>query len=598
MHALAVGRNMLWRSSILRSVYRLATSSSPLREVSSSTGLKRCSNVSHIKVTYPINRRFTSQQALRPSTSSGKPQTQAEESPQDDNAKVQARSICKHAHIESTWPKCKGQFVRLEGLAQSVRRHKSVVFVELSDGTTYKTIQLVLPPALAESIQNGAYVKIEGQVREGRKSYEVHVRRITHVGASDPEKSPIQKKAMSVDHLREHPHMRLRLPSYSLLHRVRAQAIKAMHTAETEYLQQMTYVQCPIVTSSDCEGAGETFTITPRLTPAANSAGKQEKSTHYFRTQKYLTVSSQLHLEAFSAALGDVWTLSPTFRAEQSDTSRHLSEFWMLEAEYRHVTTLQLLIEHVQRVIRHIVASITNSPLAAQLELLSEERGESAGTLTSRWKALLAQEWKLMTYTDAIELLRGLPDLPTKTTATWETGLQLEHEKALCEHFGGPVVVTNYPKAQKPFYMLVDEHCNPDQETVQCFDILVPGMGEIVGGSLREHRLENLIGNMREKGLLKRQGVVDNGYADEVGEHGADTENVGTAENSKEGLYPYLQPGESLNSLQWYADLRRFGSSPHGGFGLGFDRVLMYITGIDNVRDIVPFPRTWGVAHC
>lgn len=497
----------------------------------------------------------------------------------EEGNKAPRSQIGNLVDIARTWPQYKDKIVQVQGLVQSIRSHKKVTFVELSDGTTYKTLQLVLSPKLAEPVHNGAYIAVEGQLKAGRQSYELQVSRVKFLTASDPKKSPIQKKAMSVDHLREHPHMRLRLPSYALLSRVRSSTISSVWSFYSSPQQRMTYVQPPIITSSDCEGAGETFTLTPRLNPAANAAGQTEKSAHYFRTPKYLTVSSQLHLEAFSAALGDVWTLSPTFRAEQSDTSRHLSEFWMLEAEYREKLNTRMLMDRVQGLIQRIVRTVVKGQLRQELAAWSDAGQESSSTLEDRRELLLLQQWTRLKYSDAIELLSTFPNLSVKPT--WDTGLHLEHEKALCEHYGKPVFVMDYPQAQKPFYMLGSSRDGP--KTVRCFDLLLPGFGEVAGGSLREHRLEHLIINMREKGLLKRQAVKDAS---------------GAAEDPKEDLYPHLQPGESLNTLQWYADLRRFGTQPHAGFGLGFDRLLMYITGINNVRDIVPFPRTWGTAHC
>ncbi|KAK5072810.1 asparaginyl-tRNA synthetase [Lithohypha guttulata] len=486
-----------------------------------------------------------------------------------------------------------GDEVQVTGLVQSIRRHKKIAFANISDGKTYQTLQIVLLPKFADKLHNGAYVELKGMWQESKGSGHTHellVKELIFVGSSDLEASPIQKKNMTVDHLRTFPHLRLRIPSYSLVNRVRSHVTSAVHNYYS--VRGACYVQPPLITSSDCEGAGETFTITPRLNPAADAAGMQSKPSHYFRSPKYMTVSSQLHLEAFAAELGDVWTLSPTFRAEQSDTSRHLSEFWMLEAEFRQVTEVAKLTEMVADLMQKIIFSIWPSPVCNELrQYWSEDHNiqdKGRVDLDARWNALASTDaWKTVTYSEAMGKLKDAAQSDSKFfeyKPEWNQGLQLEHERWIVENIGKnyPVFVTNYPKKQKPFYMLSNEdksESEPQHETVACFDLLLPyGAAEVVGGSLREHRLEPLIANMREKGLLRRP--------------------AGTDQNPTTEDYPFLQPGESLNTLKWYADLRRFGSSPHGGFGIGFDRLLMYLTGINNVRDIVPFPRTFGVAHC
>jgi len=366
--------------------------------------------------------------------------------------------------------------------------------------------------------------------------------------------------------------------------------------SQTEKLGRPVYlVHPPLITSSDCEGAGEVFMVDPKnkkpASPSSNESGGSEEL--YFRDPKYLTVSSQLHLEAFSAELGSVYAFSPTFRAEESDTPRHLAEFYMLEAEFRNITLHQIMDS-----VRMLIQSVTNTFMSdlnskQLLEYFADTRRgdsiEQVVDLQERWSKLL-QRWETMDYTSAIRLLQEANDSKEgklfEHRPTWERGLHLEHERWLTETFANnrPVFVTDYPKVVKPFYMLPskpylrDENAELSsdcQETVACFDLLLPfGYCEVVGGSLREHRLPHLIANMREKGLLR-----------EV--------EAGTAES-----YPFLRPNESLGSLKWYADLRRFGSSPHGGYGLGFDRFLAYLTGVTNVRDVVAFPRVWGKADC
>ena len=497
-------------------------------------------------------------------------------------------------------PSAESKSIKIAGIVRSIRKQKKIAFAAISDGSTYQPIQVVLSPEAAVNVQNGAYVEIIGQWKESQgtgQSHELAATEVSFIGQSDPIISPIQKKSMSVDHLRQHPHLRLRIPLYSLLARVRSTVVGSVHsfyagTSQAE--DQATYVQPPLITSSDCEGAGETFTINPKAKTGVSALSK-EKEEPYFRTSKYLTVSSQLHLEAYSAELGDVWTLSPTFRAEESDTARHLSEFWMLEAEFRNTTDLSGVLNKVEKLIKYISLSLISSPASRELlKYYSDAKDrvddDAEVDLQARWDAVMQDQWPTITYAEAIKSLdaAAMSDKDLfRYTPSWDTGLQLEHERWLVENIGhnAPLFVTHYPKKVKPFYMLPSSEsvqADQDRDTVACFDLLLPyGTCEVVGGSLREHRLEQLIMNMREKGLLKSSALSPDSKA-----------------TSSQEDYPHLQPGESLNTLQWYADLRRFGSSPHGGFGLGFDRLLMYLTGVSNVRDIVAFPRTFGVAHC
>lgn len=358
-------------------------------------------------------------------------------------------------------------------------------------------------------------------------------------------------------------------------------------------------VQPPLITSSDCEGAGETFTLSPR--EAAISTTKPEmplpkiedstnKPEHFFRSPKYLTVSSQLHLEAYAAELGRVWTLSPTFRAEKSDTPRHLSEFYMLEAEVNFMDDLQSLMDLVEGLIRDLTRGLHATEVGREI-LLAKRSGEPGlddpdgeSSISRRWEMLMdTPKWPRVTYTRAIELLNeaiSTKGAEFKIPPLWSHGLQLEHEKYLVDNvFGGiPVFVTHYPKSVKPFYMAPSEPVK-EGATVACFDLLMPVISEVVGGSLREHRLPELINNMREHGLIKK----------------IDPSDVSESSSPK---YPFLQRGEDLGALQWYADLRRWGTAPHGGFGLGFDRLLSYLAGVSSIRDVVPFPRHFGRADC
>lgn len=375
-----------------------------------------------------------------------------------------------------------------------------------------------------------------------------------------------------------------------------------------------TQVLPPVVTSSDCEGAGEVFTLATRGEggddgkPMEHDASTTSRDadadiTTFFRSPKYLTVSAQLHLEAYSAALGNVWTLSPTFRAEPSDTPRHLSEFYMLEAEMNFVPSLSVLLDVVERLLRGVVGGLHQS--AVVQELLAGHAGYADGgpdpaTLAVRWTPFLSSDadpWPRITYSQAVDALaeearrsdgarfhHGAP--------VWGAGLQFEHEKWLAGQFGGgvrPVFVTDYPREAKPFYMAASEGQAADdydkrkkrgRETVAGFDLLLPVVGEVAGGSMREHRLDALIANMRTQGMVR-------------GPSGESSQDEASA-----SPYPFLAPGESLEPLRWYADLRRWGSAPHGGFGLGLDRLLGYLTGVSSLRDVVAFPRYAGRADC
>lgn len=356
----------------------------------------------------------------------------------------------------------------------------------------------------------------------------------------------------------------------------------------TNFFHSRNFVQThpPIVTSSDCEGAGEVFTI------EANQAHQVGKSRPgpikdgigpFFGKPKYLTVSSQLHLEALAQSVGDVWTLSPTFRAEKSDTARHLSEFYMLEAELAFTDDLNDIMNTLESLIRRLaedisVSSIGKDLCAARNTVATQDVPEDsqlvdAATLTLRWESLLKTDWPRLTFHEACKQLKnvfanGKVQFDVQPNET--TGLQTEHERYLADvMFKGPVFVTDYPQAVKPFYMAPS---SPDVlsrnpvPTVSCFDLLLPEVCEVAGGSMREHRLESLERQMREQGLL----------------------NADSHSSSGQTAVP--------SSLDWYLDLRRYGSAPHGGFGLGFDRLLGFLAGVKNVRDVVTFPRYYK--HC
>jgi asparaginyl-tRNA synthetase len=392
------------------------------------------------------------------------------------------------------------------------------------------------------------------------------------------QKYPIQKKYHSADFLRTLPHLRARIPYNSLLLRLRSEVIR--HA--TEYFSKHEYVQThpPIVTSSDCEGAGEVF----RINDASSSKQQnQQEGSGFFKADKYLTVSSQLHLEALAQAVGKVWTLSPTFRAEHSDTPRHLSEFYMLEAETCFIKDVNEVMDVVEGLLRAIVIGLQDSPISEQLlspaarKHIEEQSDTTPVDLKARWADMTGKPWPRITYCDAVSLLK---DATARQVVRFEhtpqVGLDLkaEHEKYLAETvgLGSPVFVTDYPRDIKAFYMAPSRiQLQVDLPTAACFDLLVPDVCEIVGGSMREHRLEHLLKAMGAHDLL--------------------------GPTKKEALAQDLVstvPAE----LQWYVDLRRYGSVPHGGFGVGFDRLLCYLSGVPSIRDMVSFPRWYGRCDC
>jgi asparaginyl-tRNA synthetase len=353
----------------------------------------------------------------------------------------------------------------------------------------------------------------------------------------------------------------------------------------TSYFARRDFVQChpPIITSSDCEGAGEVFTVAPEAPSPGNHQITDQAKEHenlFFGSPKYLTVSSQLHLEALAQSVNKVWTLSPTFRAEKSDTARHLSEFYMLEAELAFVDDLQVVMNVVEDMLRAVATELQSSVVGQELlEARARDHSTDAvsvshSTLAQRWQGLIDGPWPRITYEAAIQHLKDAVDrgsVDFEFAPGHEDGLQTEHERYLAESVGrgGPVFVTDYPHNIKPFYMAPSTDSKPEGQqtasTVACFDLLVPEICELVGGSMREHRLPELLESMEAHGL---QGMA-----------ATDAE---------------ASPG----SLQWYVDLRRYGSVPHGGFGLGFDRLLCYLSGASNIRDVVSFPRWHKRCDC
>ncbi|KAI1851417.1 hypothetical protein JX266_003492 [Neoarthrinium moseri] len=466
--------------------------------------------------------------------------------------------------------------VEINGYVRSVRAQKKHHFVSLGDGTTINSLQAVVPADQAEGLTIGSAVRLHGSWVPSRgqgQSHELQVQRAEVLGASDAKTFPLQKKYQTPEYLRTIPHMRPRIPFNTSLLRFRSEVISSL----TRFFNGREFVQThtPILTASDCEGAGEVFNVS---SGDEKPRSVDETSKSFFRRPVYMTVSAQLHLEALAQALGNVWTLSPTFRAEQSDTPRHLSEFYMLEAEMSFTSDMDSIMDLVEDMLRHVATDLSETRIVQELSARSTEGLSdmaSVDQVQRRWKGIMREKWPRITYTEAIDILTASKER-FEQQPVWGQDLRTEHERFLAMHVGKgetPVFVTNYPRAIKAFYMKTvnnDLGTAVPGETVECFDLLVPDFCEIAGGSMREHRLETLMDSMRL--------------------HGIDA--------SAEKITSSGQPTVSNNNLDWYLDLRRWGCPPHGGFGLGFDRLICYLSGIQTIRDTTAFPRWYGRCDC
>ncbi|AMC93058.1 asparaginyl- tRNA synthetase [Erysipelothrix larvae] len=429
------------------------------------------------------------------------------------------------------------EYVQLQGWIRTNRKGKNVGFIELNDGTYFRNAQCVYESSLEDAdtiakYNTGTAVTITGKfvlTPEGKQPFEVVLTEVVLEGSCSPE-YPLQKKRHSYEYLREIAHLRPRTNSFLAVFRVRSVLSMAIH--EFFQNQGFVYVHTPIITGNDAEGAGESFTVTTR------SDDKYDKD--FFGKHANLTVSGQLHGEAFALAFRDIYTFGPTFRAENSNTRTHASEFWMIEPEIAFADledTMVLIEDMVKYCIEYV---LENAP--EEMKFFNERIDTS---LMERLQSLLVSDFKRMTYTEAIEILEAVNDR-FETQVSWGSDLQTEHERYLCETVvKGPVFLTDYPENIKAFYMRVNE----GGKTVAACDLLVPEVGELVGGSQREERLDVLEARMESMGVHKE-------------------------------------------SLEWYLDLRRYGGVKHAGFGIGFERFLMYITAMANIRDVVPFART------
>ena len=442
--------------------------------------------------------------------------------------------------------------VFVQGWVRTRRDSKTFSFVELNDGSCLRNLQIIAKDSLpnyadVQRLTTGASIMVRGELiaSQGKgQSWELVADKIDIVGTAD-DSYPLQKKGHTPEFLREIAHLRPRSNLFGCVFRVRSRLAFAIH----QFFQErgFVYVHTPIITGSDCEGAGELFRVTaidPK-DPPRKADGNIDYAKDFFARQTYLTVSGQLEAEAFACALSKVYTFGPTFRAENSNTSRHSSEFWMIEPEMA-FCDLSGNMDLAEEIVKYLIRDAREN-CAEELELFARFVDKE---LLARLDFVFDRPFRRITYTEAVDLLSKSGE-KFEFPISYGLNLQSEHERWLTErHFKCPVTVFNYPKEIKPFYMRL----NDDDRTVTAMDLLVPGVGEIVGGSQREERLEVLEANMRRH---------------------------------------KMDPAD----YRWYLDLRRYGTVPHSGFGLGFERMLMFITGVSNIRDVIPFARTPGSAE-
>ncbi len=441
-----------------------------------------------------------------------------------------------------------GKTVSVNGWVRNLRASKNFGFIELNDGSFFKNVQIVIEDEKLDNFASlcklnvGAALRVEGRLEltpDAKQPFEIKADSVFVEGMSTPD-YPLQKKRHSFEYLRTIPHLRPRTNTFAAVFRVRSVIAYAIHKFFND--RGFVYVHTPLITGSDCEGAGEMFRVTTldMANPPKTEDGKVDYSKDFFGRETSLTVSGQLEGETFAMAFGDIYTFGPTFRAENSNTTRHAAEFWMIEPEIAFADLnddMRLAEDMLKFVIRYV---LDNAPEEMTFFNNFIDKG-----LIDRLNNILDNEFGHVTYTEAIELLKNSGkkfDYPVE----WGVDLQTEHERYITEEiFKKPVFVTDYPKEIKAFYMRL----NDDGKTVAAMDCLVPGIGEIIGGSQREERMDVLTARMKEMGL-------------------------------DEGDYEH------------YLDLRRYGGTKHAGFGLGFERAVMYLTGMGNIRDVLPYPRT------
>ena len=435
------------------------------------------------------------------------------------------------------------QELSVKGWVRTRRDSKGFSFISINDGSCLANIQAVVDEGIPgyENIQDattGASIIVTGELIESPgkgQSWEIKANKIVVTGLSD-ESYPLQKKGHTPEFLRQIAHLRPRSNLFGCVFRTRSRLAYAIHNFFQE--KGFVYIHTPIITASDCEGAGEMFKVTTL------DGDEKAAEIDFFGKPTFLTVSGQLEVEAFACSLSNVYTFGPTFRAENSNTTRHASEFWMIEPEMAYcdlIGDMDLAEEMIQYLIKDIIKNCSED-LGLFSKFVDKE-------LLNRLNSVSENNFERISYTDAIKILKDSKE-SFEHPIEWGVNLQTEHERFLTEqHVKGPVSVFDYPKSIKPFYM----RANDDGKTSAAMDLLVPGIGEIIGGSQREERLDVLLQNMENHKI------------------------------SKEDYY-------------WYSDLRKYGTVPHSGFGLGFERMLMFVTGVGNIRDVIPFPRTPGNA--
>jgi asparaginyl-tRNA synthetase len=444
-----------------------------------------------------------------------------------------------------------------------VRAFRGNRFIELNDGSTIQNIQCVITNSNSENkiikkINVGSSLKIQGNLIESigkGQNFEIEILEIQILGESDPDRYPIQPKKHSFEFLREQAHLRIRTSTFSAVMRIRSNLAFGVHKFFNE--KGFSYVHTPIITSSDAEGAGEMFQVT-----TLNNNQKEKKEVDYsedfFGKKTSLTVSGQLEAETYALGLGDVYTFGPTFRAENSNTSRHASEFWMIEPEmafYDLNDNMHLAESFLKYVLEYIMDSCKEDLKFLDERLIKEQSQKPKNerdelSLIEKINFTINNEFKRISYSDAFEILKNSNYNKKKKfnylITEWGCDFQSEHERFLVEkHFKSPVIIYDYPSKIKAFYMRL----NDDEKTVRAMDVLFPGIGEIIGGSQREERLDILQKRIKEMGIDEKE-------------------------------------------LWWYLDLRKYGTVPHSGFGLGFERLIMFCTGMQNIRDVIPYPRT------
>lgn len=447
-------------------------------------------------------------------------------------------------------PPANDTVVTVCGWVKTLRDSKNIGFIELSDGSAFKSLQAVFEAAHVENYKDiakvgvGTSLQVTGRVvltPEAKQPLEINADAIAVLGACPPE-YPLQKKRHSVEFLRTMPHLRPRTNTFSAAFRVRSVAAYAIH----KFFQEngFVYAHTPLITGSDCEGAGEMFRVTTldAANPPRTEDGAVDYTQDFFGRATNLTVSGQLEAEAMATAFGKVYTFGPTFRAENSNTPRHAAEFWMIEPEIA-FADLADDMDLAEAMVKSVIETVLET-CPDEIAFFNQFFDK---TLLERLTALVRSEFARVSYTEAVALLEKHND-EFQYKVSWGVDLQTEHERFLTEQiYKKPVFVTDYPKAIKSFYMRI----NDDGKTVAAADMLVPAVGELIGGSQREERIDMLLARMDELGLRRED-------------------------------------------YEWYLDLRRFGTVQHAGFGLGFERLVMYLTGIPNIRDVLPFPRTAG----